>query len=182
MAARTESAARLPLRSAPSVAPDAITLLKQDHQRIDALFRHFEQLERDGVEKAAVVQMICTELRLHTQVEEEIFYPAVRTATGEDALTDAADVEHALARALVEELESMKPGDDHYDAMVAVLATHERQHMEKEHQEMFPRACATRLDLERLGAAIAVRKRELLEQSENATEPAPRAIGARLLS
>lgn len=183
MAARTHSAARPPQRTALPAAPDAITLLKQDHQRIDALFRHFEQLERDGAEKAALVQMICAELRIHTQVEEAIFYPAVHAATGDDALTNEADVEHALARALVEELESMKPGDDHYDAMVTVLGRYVRQHMEKERQEIFPRARAAHIDLEKLGAVIAACKRELLGQHDAASEPAPRETsGPRMLS
>lgn len=176
MATRTNPNSRKQPRRAQSV--NAITLLREDHKRVDALFKRFDKLERDGVEKAALVQTICTELRIHTQVEEEIFYPAVRTATGNDDLLDEADVEHESAKALIAQLESLQPGDDHYDAKVTVLGEYIRHHVKEEHEEMFPQARAAKVDLKALGEAIAARKKELSGGAAPASDAVRRAMSS----
>ncbi len=174
MATRTRPTSRKQPRRAPSV--NAITLLREDHKRVDALFKRFDKLERDGVEKAGLVQTICAELRIHTQVEEEIFYPAVRAATGNDDLLDEADVEHESAKALIAQLESMQPGDDHYDAKVTVLGEYIRHHVKEEDAEMFPQARAAKVDLKALGKAIAARKKELSGGAAPASDTVRRAM------
>lgn len=160
-AAADTRAWRKPPHRARTVQPDAVALLKEDHKRVDALFKRFAKLEDDGEAKAALVDEICEELRIHTQVEEEIFYPAVREAIGDDDLMDEADVEHESAKTLMAQLACIKPGDDRYDAKVTVLGEYIRHHVKEEQEEMFPQARAAKVDLKALGAKMAARKQEL---------------------
>jgi hemerythrin superfamily protein len=96
--------------------PDAITLLRADHAAVSKMFATFDKMKADGPKKAALVKQICDELKVHTSIEEEIFYPAARQVLKDEDLMDEADVEHDGAKGLIGELEAMKPGDDHYDA------------------------------------------------------------------
>ena len=173
-------AVRKPPRRARSAAPDAVALLKDDHKRVDALFKRFAKLKQDDEEKAALVETICEALRIHTQVEEEIFYPAVREAIGDDDLMDEADVEHQSAKTLMAELARIKPGDDHYDAKVTVLGEYIRHHVKEEHEEMFPQARAAKVDLKALGAKIAARKQELSGGGEPAGDLLQRVMSPML--
>jgi len=143
---------------------DAVKLLTADHTKVKKLFKDFEKLkESDGgaKQKSALVQQICTELTIHTRLEEEIFYPAVRESTDEEDLMDEADVEHASAKSLIAELSRMKPGDDHYDAKVTVLGEYIDHHVQEEQDEMFPKARRAKVDLGALGERIMQRKVEL---------------------
>jgi hemerythrin superfamily protein len=143
---------------------DAIALLTADHKAVKAMFKEFEKLmEQDDAdeEKAALVEQICNELTIHAQVEEEIFYPAVREAIEDDDLMDEADVEHASAKDLIAQLEGMSPGDDHYDAKVTVLGEYIDHHVKEEEGEMFTKARKADVDTDALGQEIAGRKAEL---------------------
>jgi hemerythrin-like domain-containing protein len=143
---------------------DAVALLMDDHKKVKKLFKDFKKLqdgERGAKGKLEITQQICTELSVHTQVEEEIFYPAVRGAIDDDALMDEADVEHAGAKSLIAELKAMKPGDDHYDAKVTVLGEYIDHHVKEEHEEMFPKAKRAKVDMAELGDRITRRKEEL---------------------
>ena len=104
-------------------APNAINLLTDDHAKVRKMFKQFERMKEkmDDSEKAELVQQICMELTLHTQVEEEIFYPAAREAIEEEDLMDEAEVEHASAKELISQLQGMQPSDELYDAKVTVL-------------------------------------------------------------
>jgi hypothetical protein len=148
---------------------DAVALLKDDHERVDKMFKQFDEMRNDGEEKAALVKIICDELKIHTTVEEEIFYPAMREAIRDEDLLDEAEVEHESAKALIAQLESMKPGDDRYDAKVTVLGEYVRHHVKEEQQQMFPKARKAKMNLKALGARIEARKAELIgEDSETA--------------
>lgn len=158
----------MPQKSAKPSQPvrqrDAIALLKEDHAQVKTMFKQFEKLkEQDGSDsaKAELVQKICAALKAHTTVEEEILYPALRAALDEEDLMDEADVEHAGAKDLIAQLESAKPGDDHYDAKVTVLAEQIDHHVKEEHDDMFPKARKSKVDLAALGAKIEKRKQEL---------------------
>jgi hemerythrin HHE cation binding domain-containing protein len=140
---------------------DAIALLIDDHTRIDQLFARFKDIAGDGRQKAALVERICDEIDLHARVEEEIFYPGVRAMIGDDALMDEAAVEHDVARMLVGQLRSLRPGDFHYDAKVAVLGAYAHHHFDCEQRRIFPRARECSIDLVALGRALKARKRQL---------------------
>lgn len=150
-------------------APDAITLLTEDHKKVLKLFKDFEKLgeEDDSEGKEELVRQICTELTVHAQIEEEIFYPAVRDAISEDDLLDEAEVEHAAAKDLIAQLESMQPGDELYDAKVTVLGEYISHHVKEEQGEMFPKVKKTDLDLAALGEEMQQRKEELLGELED---------------
>ena len=152
---------------------DAVQLLTDDHKKVKKLFKDFERIkDQDGAakEKSALVQQICMELTIHTKVEEEIFYPVVRESIDEEDLMDEADIEHAGAKALIQQLEDMKPEDDHYDAKVTVLGEYIDHHVKEEHEEMFPKAKKAKVDMIELGARIAERKAELQGQTSAARQ------------
>lgn len=147
-------------------AGDALGLLKADHDKVRALFRAFDSLKgKDDEErrKAELVDDICYVLTRHIMIEEEIFYPALRNAVGDDELLDEADVEHAGARELIAQLEIMLPGDDHFDATVTVLGEEIEHHIDKEETELFDAARGAGIDLARLGEQLAARSAELEE-------------------
>jgi iron-sulfur cluster repair protein YtfE (RIC family) len=145
---------------------DALGLLQADHEKVKALFREYEAIKgRDDQDrrKAELVDEICYQLTLHTMLEEEIFYPVMRSAIDDDELLDEADIEHAGARELIGQLETMTPGDDHFDATVTVLGEEVEHHFEKEEGELFEAVRDAGIDLEDLGEQLAARKEELEE-------------------
>lgn len=144
---------------------DAIEMLEADHKAVKALFKKFAALKSDGDagndEKMALVQKICNALTVHTTIEEEIFYPAVRKAIADADLMDEALVEHAGAKELVAQLESMDADEDLFDARVTVLGEQIDHHVAEEEGEMFPKARKAKIDLDALGASMTARKQEL---------------------
>ena len=135
---------------------DALTLLKEDHEHVLALFEQFEALgEQARKERKALATEICTELVKHTTAEEEIFYPAVRSARGDnEELVDEAIVEHASAKDLIGQLMRMDGHDALFDAKVKVLSELVEHHMREEENDIFPKARHGGLDLEALGREI----------------------------
>jgi hemerythrin superfamily protein len=173
-------------------ATDAIELLKADHKSVKALFQAFEKMkDRDDADddKTELVQRICNELTVHTTIEEEIFYPALREALDDDDLIDEAEVEHGSAKDLIAELEAASPGDDQYDAKVTVLGELIDHHVKEEEGEMFPKAKKA-IDAKALGAELAERKAELsneaaasaLNDPTKAPKAKPSRAGARRAS
>jgi selenocysteine-specific translation elongation factor len=147
-------------------AADALGLLTAGHEKVKALFREFDTLKGKHDEdrrKAELVDEICYELTLHSMLEEELFYPALRKAIDDDELLDEADIEHAGARELIGQLEIMAPGDDHFDATVTVLGEEVEHHIDKEESELFEAARAAGIDLDDLGEQLAARRDELEE-------------------
>jgi hemerythrin superfamily protein len=145
-------------------ATDAIELLKADHDEVEGWFEDFENTE-SAPKKRKLAAQICKALRVHTEIEEEIFYPACREAGISEDMMDEADVEHDGAKKLIEEIEAGGPGDDHWDARVKVLSEMIKHHVKEEEQRdgMFARAKRSSLDLEELGAAMKARKTELMK-------------------
>jgi hemerythrin superfamily protein len=147
--------------SATAGATDAIALLEADHREVDGYFDAFEAAS-DDAEKKALADKICLALKVHTQIEEELFYPPAREKTGDGDLIDEAIVEHTGAKTLIAQIEAMRPGQPLYDAKVKVLGEQVRHHVEEEETELFPEVRETKLDLEALGAKLAARKAELM--------------------
>jgi len=149
-----------------TASQDAFALLTSDHKLVKSLFKEFESLKDEGDDdrKAALVEAICNELTVHAQVEEEIFYPALREAIDDEDLMDEADVEHASAKQLIAQLEQLQVGGDHYDAMVTVLGEYIDHHVKEEEGEMFSKARKADIDSAALGEEMAVRKAELKEE------------------
>lgn len=143
------------------LSPDnpAITMLKEDHDKVKGLFDQFEGEESETL-KERIIEEALTELKVHAAIEEEIFYPAVRKTVGTDKM-DEADEEHHVAKLLIAELENGKRGDDHRDAKFMVLAENVRHHIKEEENEMLPKAKDARVDFKRLGAEMQARKEQL---------------------
>lgn len=148
-------------------AKDAITLLTQDHKEVKKAFKEYEALgERAFVAKKKLANEICVALTVHAQVEEEIFYPAVRKAISQGAdMIDEATVEHASAKELIAQILSMGADEDLFDATVKVLSEQIDHHAGEEEEEMFAKARKSKLDLVSLGQEIAARKEALEAKS-----------------
>jgi hemerythrin superfamily protein len=142
--------------------PLAVKLLKKDHREVEGMFDEYEQLE-DEQEKLALFQQIALSLKVHTQIEEEIFYPAERGEV-EDDLLDEAQVEHDGAKKLIAEIEAMQPSDDLYDAKVKVLGEYIKHHVKEEEQPggVFAQAKRGEEDLDAMGERLKARKEELM--------------------
>ena len=140
---------------------DAIALLKADHRKVEELFAKFESASGKSA-KQKIAHEICTELKVHAQIEEEIFYPAVREAIEDDDLMNEAQVEHQSAKELIAQLEGMKAGDPLYAATFTVLGEYILHHVKEEESEMFPQVRKAGLDLEALGRQMLARKEELM--------------------
>ncbi|HEY1603980.1 MAG TPA: hemerythrin domain-containing protein [Allosphingosinicella sp.] len=154
---------------------DATQLLTQDHREVEALFEKFEKASGDGA-KEKLARQICTELKIHCMIEEELFYPALRGKIEDDDL-DEAVVEHDAAKILVNDIEAAEPDDHYYDAKVKVLQEEIAHHIreeEKERGNIFTQARQTDVDLDALGEKMAARKAELQRQAESEGLPPAR--------
>jgi hemerythrin superfamily protein len=152
---------------------DAIALLTADHKRVKKMFKTFDKMKEDGAaaDKQALAQQICDELTLHTELEEQIFYPATRSTLDADDMLDEAEVEHASAKDLIAQIKAGDPSDPKWAAKVTVLGEYVDHHVEEEENEMFPKCRKAKMDLESLGKEIAAMK-----QSRQEAQPAPAAI------
>jgi len=158
---------------------DGLQLLAADHRKVEGLFAAFEKAS-GAAAKEKLVRQICTELKIHTQIEEEIYYPAIRGKVEEDAL-DEAYVEHDSAKLLVNELEAAAPDESYYDAKVQVLSElieHHVKEEEKQRDNLFQQTRAAEIDLDALGQKLAARKAELMALAES--QGLPPAEGATL--
>jgi hypothetical protein len=144
--------------------PLAVTLLKQDHREVEGWFEEYEQLDADA-EKLTLFNKIALALKVHTTIEEEIFYPEERGDV-EDDMLDEAYVEHDGAKKLIAEIEAMKPADEYYDAKVKVLGEYIKHHVKEEEQPggIFAQAKRGDEDLDAMGERMKARKAELLKQ------------------
>ena len=138
----------------------AVSLLKEDHERVKRLFDEFETAKGRPSKKKIVSEAI-TELKVHAAIEEEIFYPAVRKAIGKEIMNEA-DEEHHVAKLLIAELDSMNGSESHFEAKFVVLAENVRHHIKEEENEMLPKAKGVKLDFEALAENMKRRKERLL--------------------
>jgi hemerythrin superfamily protein len=150
--------------------PDALDLLKQDHRRVESLFKEFEKLHESDEHEAAdvIVETACAELQIHDKLETEIFYPAVREQAQEEQedLLDEAEVEHTTVRDLIQKIEEMGPGAEKRHAHFTVLMEYVKHHVKEEEKEMFPKVKKLDLDLKELAARMQERKTELMSEMD----------------
>jgi hypothetical protein len=167
---------RAPAASARSrgvATTDAIELLAADHREVHALFRSYRKLVdtvADRGDRRPLAEEICTLLTVHAAIEEEIFYPAARTAGIASDLLDEAEVEHASAKALIAQIRDMDADDDLYDAKVKVLGEYVDHHVAEEEDELFPSCRASAMDLDAVGRRLAARKAELMSEMSEGME------------
>jgi hemerythrin superfamily protein len=144
---------------------DAIKLLSADHDEVETLFKKFQKL-RNGTRGGDLVRQICTALTVHAEIEEEIFYPAVRDALDQkdEQMMDEAAIEHQHIKELVQEIEDAGANDEMLRAKMKVLCEYVMHHVKEEEKNIFPKVKKTDLDLEELGAELQERKSELMEE------------------
>ncbi|MFC4295336.1 hemerythrin domain-containing protein [Novosphingobium tardum] len=145
---------------------DAIALLKADHRKVEDLFAKFESATSG--KKQALAEQICNELKIHSTIEEEIFYPALQDKIEDDTLNEAY-VEHDGAKVLINDIMSGGPDDDYYDAKVKVLSEEIKHHVAEEEarsEGMFAQAREAGVDLVALRDRMMARKQELMRQAE----------------
>ncbi len=175
-APRKTAARKAPAKKTSAAArTDAIALLRADHKRVSELFEQYESA-RSAARKKTIVATICQELSLHAQVEEEIFYPAVKAALKDKELVPEAQVEHASLKELIAQVKDKEPDGEMFDAKIKVLSEYTKHHVKEEHNEMFPRARKTRLDMAELGERIAARKQALKDDPSQMQPPSPSAL------
>jgi len=151
---------------------DGLQLLAADHRKVEDLFAQFEKATGTAA-KEKLVRQICMELKVHAQIEEEIYYPAIRGKVVEADL-DEAYVEHDGAKLLINELAAAAPDESFYDAKVKVLSELIEHHVgeeEKLRDNLFQQTRAADIDLIALGAQLAARKAELMAEAESGGLP-----------
>lgn len=155
---------------ATRAAKDACDHLDADHRNVKKMFKEYEELTNSRARSAASKKMelarqICMELTVHAQVEEEIFYPALREAIKDTDLLDEAAVEHQTCKDLIAQIEQAGEADDMVDAKVKVLGEYIDHHVKEEKNEIFPKArSARKLDLVAMREEIEARKEELMSE------------------
>ena len=151
-------------------AKDACDLLDADHRNVKKMFKQYEELMESrgktvAQKKKDLALQICNELTVHAQVEEEIFYPALRAALKDTDMLAEAEVEHQTAKDLIAQIEGMGDADEMFDAKVTVLGEYIDHLVKEERGEIFPKARAARkLDLVSMRDEIAARKEELMAE------------------
>lgn len=146
---------------------DATHILAADHRTAEKLFAEFGKANGSAA-KAKLADQICTELKIHAQIEEEVFYPALKGKIDDDLLKEAY-VEHDGAKVLINDIVASGPGDEFFEAKVTVLSEEIKHHVteeEKQHDNMFQQARAADVDLDALGELMLARKAELKELAE----------------
>jgi hypothetical protein len=148
-------------------ATGAIEILKEQHDKVKKAFKEFAKLDREDTEtQQQLVHAVCEDLKLHTTLEEELFYPAARDAIDDEDIMNEAQVEHETAKMLIEQLENMGPDDPNFHATFTVLGEYVMHHVKEEEGEMFPEAKKSDLDLEELGTRMRSRMQELMGEME----------------
>lgn len=145
------------------MAQDAIALLEADHQRVEELFRAY-QSAGDASAKLHLAQIICMELTLHAMVEEEIFYPAFASATGDAQMLEHALKEHQKVKDLIAKVLSA----ENLDGSIEAIKQHTLHHVEEERRGMFAKARASGMELATVGGRIQTRRAEVAEMIEKA--------------
>jgi hemerythrin-like domain-containing protein len=142
---------------------DATSVLREDHQKVRRLFRRFDALA-DDARKADLIQQVCTELKVHAMLEEELFYPAADGRIAEEMLLEEAQVDHDCIRQLIEMLENDQIAPEERYATFRVLAEYVLHHIEEEENELFRQMRDAGIDMAELGARMQSRRHQLHQE------------------
>jgi len=153
-------------RNTQGASPSALELLKQDHREVEEWFDEYNELKEDDDRKRALVEKICLALKVHAQIEEEIFYPQAREATKDNDVIDEAAVEHATVKHLIGEIEGMEVDEELYDAKIRVPGEMVKHHIKEEEKELFPELVSAKMVLDAVGKELAKRKEELMAEMQ----------------
>ena len=163
---RSQSSSRNKERQ--QAARNAFDVLEEDHREVEEWFDEYDELkDSDEDRKAALAEKICLALKVHAQIEEEIFYPQAREASHDNDLLDEALVEHSTVKNLIGEIEAIEVGEELYDAKIRVLGEMVKQHIKEEEEELFPELQSSKMDLGAVGKKLAERKRELMMEIQD---------------
>jgi hemerythrin-like domain-containing protein len=154
------------------VVEDAISMLKSDHRKVEALFREIEDSDDDDVLEE-LAQELVESLTVHATLEERIFYPAVRAALpDENDLIMEAVLEHGSLKMLISSLVGMNAGDALFRPSLKVLKEYVQHHVKEEENEMMPKAQRSGIDLDAVGAEMSELRRQLVgERNRPQREP-----------
>jgi hypothetical protein len=158
-----------PFMSEPTYT-DAIALLKADHRKVEDLFARFENAKTG---KRELAEQICTELKVHMMIEEEIFYPSLKESIEEDDYNEAF-VEHDSAKVLINDIEKHGADDEFFESKVHVMSEEVEHHVKEEEEPgkgIFWQARQSGLDLIALRDRMLARKQELMDQAEQGQLP-----------
>jgi hemerythrin superfamily protein len=161
------------MASKETFATGVIDMLKEDHEKVKALFEQFESAE--GRERADIAATAIMELEIHADLEEKLIYPAIREAIEEDDMMNEAVEEHHLVHVLIKELSKLKPNNEIFQAKFKVLGELVKHHIEEEEGEILPEAEQSDIDWETLEAAVMKRKEALIAKGTGAKKKSTRA-------
>jgi hypothetical protein len=144
-------------------ASEIVDIFTEDHDRLLVLFAAYDRLRQTASEDArqTLVEIACTEIVIHVQVEEEQLYAALADAMDDLFVLEQAEVEHAIVRRLVAEIETMQAGDRLFDATFTVLAACLTKHIEHDQTTLFPLMDGLDLPFDSLTQDIRMRRHEL---------------------
>lgn len=174
-------------RAAASARKQILDTLKEDHKKVKQAFAQFEKLDlqKDLQKAQQIVQQVCMELQVHTQLEEELLYPAAREAVDDAQMMAEAEIEHQSAKTLIQQLQQMDAqGDtDRYGAMFTVLCEYVQHHVKEEEQEMFPELTHAEIDWAPLCERFQQRREALMGEmgltADGAATKSPTHSGSR---
>jgi hypothetical protein len=158
---------------------DAIEMLIHDHKMAKRLFRRFKWAKDTRIE-ANIIDQLLPLIKMHSRLEEEMIYPLIRKASEDAEPMDEAAEEHHVADVLIKEIESMKPGDEHYHAKVMVLFEVVEHHIDEEEHHLLPKLKRSGQDLEELGKRLAETKKAWQEQPASSTRKTKQAKPVRV--
>lgn len=144
------------------MSPSITDMIRMDHTHVFAVFHRFKA-NTSSARKSALVRNACLAIEVHAQLEEEIFYPALREAAGADPTLDRSGPEHNEMRTLIQRLRGMEPEDADYDATFHALMRLVMHHVADEEAVLLPEAERRMGDrLSELGAQMTKRRMELI--------------------
>jgi hypothetical protein len=150
---------------------NAIELLKHDHREVESMFKQFDA-EDESRSKAEMAQHICLSLIVHSEIEEELFYPAAQRALEDEDrdLVAEAKVEHMSLKRLIDDISGSSPSDELFEARMTVLKEYVKHHVHEEEHELMPQVKRADIDLEALGSRLQERKQALIEEYRSYAE------------